>query len=160
MIVARDPEGRSVYDSSDYWVKVGPERVETRPVGASTCEPKLRIRFKADGESVTARVIAWPAAKGVTPRQVAGSVRLSAWPSGGGVKTLGTRVLQPAATTGVARFRFTLPAGSWRLEARYISSVGISYPQALDRQRIIITPGQPAGGGTSAPSRATPEPST
>jgi hypothetical protein len=159
-IVARDPEGETEYDSGDYWIKVGPERVETRPVGTSDCEPNLRIRARVSGQSVRVTVQAWPRAKSVTPRQVAGSVRLSAWGAGGGVTPLGTHVLKPAATTGVARFRFTLPAGVWKLQARYISAAGIAYPQALDSRTVTITASRPNGGGMPAPSRAAPEPGT
>jgi hypothetical protein len=159
-IVARDAEGETEYDRGDYWIKVGPQRVETRPVGTSDCEPRLRIRAKVTGQSVRVAVIAWPRAQGVTPRQVAGSVRLSAWGTGGGVKPLGTRVLKPRPTTGVARFQFTLPAGVWKLQARYISAAGVSYPQPLDSRQVTIAARPPAGGGSAAPSRATPEPST
>jgi hypothetical protein len=129
-------------------------------VGTSDCEPRLRIRAQVTGQTVRVAVIAWPRAQGVTPRQVAGSVRLSAWGIGGGVKPLGTRALKPKATTGVARFKFTLPEGVWNLQARYISAAGVSYPQPLDSRRVIITARPPAGGGSAAPSRATPEPST
>jgi hypothetical protein len=160
-IVARDPEGKTVFDRGEYWVKVGPMRVETRPVETSDCEPRLRIRAKVNGEAVNVRVVAWPRTQSVTPRQVAGSVRLSAWGSGGGVKPLGMRELKPAAKTGVARFKATtLPAGAWRLEARYISAAGIAYPQALDTATVTTTAGRPADGGAPAPPRDTAKPST
>lgn len=159
-IVARDPEGETEYDRGDYWIKVGPQRVETRPVGTSDCEPRLRIRARADGPSVRVTVLAWPRARSVTPRQVAGSVRLSAWGAGGAVKPLGTRALKPAATTSVARYELTLPAGVWRLQARYVSAAGVAYPQPLDRHTLIVTARPPAGGGTPAPPRAAPDPGT
>jgi hypothetical protein len=152
-IVARDPDGETVFDRGEYWVKVGPLRVETRPVGTSDCEPRLRIRTKVNREEVTVAVTAWPRAQSVTPRQVAGTVRLSAWGSGGAVKPLGTRPLKPAARTGVARFKVTLPAGSWELQARYISAAGIAYPQALDTARVTTTV-----RGTAAPDRAIARP--
>ena len=157
-IVSRDPEGQTVFDRGEYWVKVGPLRVETRPVGTSDCEPRLRIRAKAKGEAVTITVLAWPRTKSITPRQVAGAVRLSAWGSGGGVKPLGTHTLKPAAKTGVARFTVRLPAGAWKLQARYISASGIAYPQALDTAAVTTTRPGAAGGGppAKAPARTRP----
>jgi hypothetical protein len=159
-IVARDPEGETVFDRGEYWVKVGPLRVETRPVGTSDYEPRLRIGAKAKGEAVTVTAIAWPRAKSVTPRQIAGAVRLSAWGSDGGVKPLGTRALKPTAKTGVARFKATLPAGSWELQVRYISASGVAYPQPLDTAKVTTTTRRPAGGRTPAPSPAAPRRST
>jgi hypothetical protein len=159
-IVARDPEGETVYDRSEYWLKVGQLRVETRPVETSDCEPNLRLRAKVDGESVRVAVIAWPRAKSVTPRQVAGSVRVSAWGTGGAIKPLGTKKLKPAETTGVARFRATLPAGPWTLQVRYISAAGVPYPQALDRKKVTTTGPRTPAGGKTAPAREVPEPGT
>ena len=163
-IVARDQDGETVFDRGEYWVKVGSDRVETRPVGTSDCEPRLRIRAKANGEVATVTVIAWPRAKSVTPRQVAGTVRLTAWERGGAVKQLGKRALKPAATTGVARFKVTLPAGSWELKARYISVAGITYPQVLDIATVTTTAGDPASPMPAPPparaSGPAPRPAT
>jgi hypothetical protein len=65
---------------------------------------------------------------------------------------------EPARTTGVARFTAVLPAGSWKLEARYVSAAGIDYPQPLDAATVTIAvPPQAGGGGTAAPDAPEPE---
>ena len=136
-VVARDREGETVYDHGDYWVQVGPKRVETRPLEASDCEPRMRIQKpKVKGTAVDVGVIAWPRGQAITPRQVAGTVRLSARGPGGAIRQLGTRELMPAATTGRARFRATLAPGTWTLRARYISAVGIAYPQVVHERPV------------------------
>ena len=153
-IVARDAEGETEFDSGDYWVKVG--RSGSRPGRSERATAsRLRIRSRVNGQSVRVGVIAWPRTTSITPRQVAGSVRLSAWGAGGSMKPLGTRALKPTPTTGAARFKFTLPAGVWKLQARYISGAGIVYPQAHARRTVIVT-----SGGTPPPARPTPDPST
>jgi hypothetical protein len=155
-IVARDPEGETVFDRGEYWLKVG-TRVETRPVNTSDCEPNLRIlKPRVDGETVDVTVIAWPRAKSVTPRQVAGAVRLSASSPDGDIRRLGRRALKPAETTGSAHFKAKLPPGTWTLEVRYDSVVGVSYPQALDTRVVVTSRSRRASGGTPAASSVLP----
>ena len=151
-VVARDRDGNTVFDRGIYWVKVGPRRVETRPPKASDCEPKLRLRATVKGSTVNASVVAWPQTTVITPRQVAGAVRVTAFGAGGAMWTLGKRSLKPAATNSEAHFHGTLPAGDWKLKARYTSEAGIYYPQAVDHTSVTID-----GAPTPSPTPSAPK---
>jgi hypothetical protein len=131
-VVAHDREGETVLDRGYYGLLVGPSRVEPRPLGASDCEPRLRLTTAVSGRVATLRVSARPGARGITPWEVEGTIRFSALGADGSVRLLGRRRL----VRGEAVLERTLPPGRWIVNARYTSIAGIDHPEPVERATL------------------------